>query len=156
MREIEFRAWRKDTKVMIDCYTTGLGFQDASLNDFLNETDNLIFLQYTGLKDKNNKKIFEGDLIQITLPEWEDPHEGYQDSDGEFEHDTWDERTIICEVKIRNTKGAGMVFRKDVFEDNENVKLKNHWFKIHSKTDEVIGNIYDNPELAELKLQLVN
>ena len=72
MREIKFRAWVKDRKaifevILIDYVTKKvtyllervghlLSIRDAKFND-------VELMQYTGLKDKNNKEIYEGDIL---------------------------------------------------------------------------------------------
>lgn len=62
MREIEFRVWDSIEKTMIpaDCF----GFDDyAPLSmQFSEAQDRMVFMQYTGLKDKNGMKIYEGDI----------------------------------------------------------------------------------------------
>lgn len=64
-REIEFRAWDKDEKKMYhwnDKFfshmspVTGYGLEFPAVQ-------NMILMQYTGIKDKNGKKIFEGDIV---------------------------------------------------------------------------------------------
>lgn len=80
--------------------------------------------QYTGLTDKNGKKIFEGDICKVTVFTCE----------GEDKH-------FLCEVCFdyssfifRERSGLDILF-SDIYD---------------FKTDvEVIGNIYDNPELME-------
>ena len=163
VREIKFRVWDKEDKVirgwgwilenwsiLYDILTLKIYppiFKDSvTSNQAYNKSWELTLMQYTGLKDKNGKEIYEGDIIKFTLPEWNLPT-GYQNYDGDFELETVNERTIICEVRIRNTRGAGMVYRKDV-NDETVINLKNHWFKI-KKTDKVIGNIHENPELIK-------
>lgn len=61
MREIKFRAWNKTTKVMNNkfhlSHLWNLPFEENN--------SNWVLMQYTGLKDKNEKDIFEGDILRI-------------------------------------------------------------------------------------------
>lgn len=65
MREIKFRAYRKDDNTMLnwnDICEWEVQF-GVTLIDHLND-DNFIVLQYTGLKDKNGVEIYESDIIK--------------------------------------------------------------------------------------------
>lgn len=80
--------------------------------------------QYTGLTDKNGKKIFEGDICEVTVFTCE----------GEDKH-------FLCEVCFE--------YSSFIFRDLKRSGLEILFSDIYDfKTDvEVIGNVYDNPEL---------
>jgi uncharacterized phage protein (TIGR01671 family) len=71
MREIKFRCWHKKGKdmsqgtsirEMMNSYQATCSiFSGPNTKEFL---DNLVFMQYTGLIDKNGKEIYEGDIVR--------------------------------------------------------------------------------------------
>lgn len=74
-REIKFRAWDIENKQMIPVGKL-LFFDDDTIHVGNRPTSyrgvqQLILMQYTGLKDKNGKEIYEGDVIKV--PYYESP-----------------------------------------------------------------------------------
>lgn len=110
-REIKFRSWDTETKEMS--------------YDFLNkhwlmvciESPYVELMQYTGLKDKNDKDIYEGDLLRITC---------------DFEH-----RKDVVTDSVEFWNGSFCCNDWLFYELIENgAKETQEW--------EVIGNIYEN------------
>jgi uncharacterized phage protein (TIGR01671 family) len=125
MKDIEFRAWDIKNKKMIyvDEYSsfhkhmtwTGLVYENGKLLDY-------IMLQYTGLKDKNGKKIFEGDVLRI-------------------------KETYIGDSIIKEYNGY-IYFENGSFNITGEASFDT--LAVNASYWEVIGNIYENLELVEL------
>ena len=87
MRALEFRAWWKDKKRFLDgdeWYMTCSGAKHLHCAIMPYSDDDFIVEQYTGLKDKNGKKIYEGDIVRYairpsrtTVVEWWSGEEEY-------------------------------------------------------------------------------
>lgn len=127
MREIEFRAKSEKTNSweygLIGITKYGNLIINNSKQHFVNENT---ISQFTGLSDKNGKKIYEGDIIKS--------HYG----------------SIYIVKYFADWSGFSL---KLVFLNTEG-KLshstgRQHLYKNDCTHLEVVGNIYDNPELLE-------
>ena len=74
MREIKFRAWVKSKRKMYHDVRVGsggmsiYGFKKEYPNEWVYfHPEDIQLMQYTGLKDKNGKEIYEGDIVYCAL-----------------------------------------------------------------------------------------
>ncbi|MFS0817103.1 YopX family protein [Lysinibacillus sp. 1P01SD] len=113
-REIKFRAWDKIHKLMVENICSS-----EQRHTLLYE-----LMQYTGLKDRNGKEIYEGDILELYIPNWADCDDVQRFVINEYCPDVSYLQAVVkhCEKCLL---------------DGENDYI------------EVVGNIYENPELLE-------
>ena len=130
MREIKFRLYSTEEEEMffnenivnIDLVCNFARIENERFKGFFDfgEGEESILMQYTGLKDKNGKEIYEGDIVKTY------------------------ESNIICEVIF--SEGAMFMLR---WNDKKWGNNEYHHYGVGAFILEVIGNIYENPELLE-------
>lgn len=131
MRSLKFRAWDKEEKEYYynaehtyDFFCSGRGCYAESFGEVLNQPDRFIVEQYTGLKDKNSKEIYEGDIVKAR---WRRAKHAKLDTKGE--------------IKFSN----GWFYIDDDPDGQDRLGVPVH----NCYNIEVIGNIHENPLLTE-------
>jgi uncharacterized phage protein (TIGR01671 family) len=147
-REIKFRAW-DGKQYFYECVCL-FASQEIILNNPLlgNKLHKVeMFQQYTGSKDKNRKEIYEGDILSLMEPKFEDTQQAFgtvqicfgKYDDSEME---WGSPAIGW-----YTKGFHGYNRLNGSSDRYPM---NEQSIIQCLNWEIIGNIYENPELILL------
>ncbi len=109
MREIKFRGIGREDKRMFD-WESFIETMDSGISwKELFESMGVV-MQFTGIKDKNGKEIYEGDIVLCSRHDGEDMHE-----------------IVIEDIR----------------------QLPQFMFGSNLDWREVIGNIYENPELMK-------
>jgi uncharacterized phage protein (TIGR01671 family) len=163
MREIEFRAWHKKRKKMYEVlhlhiktimnggqWVTCKGFDIIEQKDIHIQIQpgDFELLQYTGMKDRNGVKIFEGDIIKLII--------NWPSLDNEGNEIDSCEKIIIGDVRILPSIGAVIHVSKQSGDncyttdiDGKRFENKAKYKNIRSRRCEVIGNIHEHPELLK-------
>ncbi len=128
-REIKFRAWNIQTKRMLK---DSINLNHGEGLDYNQAEEDFILMQFTGEKDKNKKEIYEGDILKF-----------------EFTKDNKNRGLVHYHGVVWYAKKSKWALRR-----KNKDKKKTHIVglgKIKLIDHEVIGNIYENPELLEDK-----
>lgn len=132
MRTIKFRAWAEVDEIKSTCTDRMIYFDPMECDNgmWFNAPDNIChineyhsLMQFTGLEDKNGNHIYEGDIL----------YNGFN-AKGVMR---FEEGMFVCDFIYNNHK------------NKNHYKYEKHTFRINSinTVTEVIGNIYENPEL---------
>ena len=136
MREIKFRAWNgKSMEYGGFCLHASNGEICHLASGLTNVTIDSPKMQYTGLKDKNGKEIYEGDVVKC--------HKFTQelgDNLGVMEG----EREFIAKIEFSVFGGTQAILPNGEFMFVW--EFEEGW---HEESLETIGNIYENPELLK-------
>lgn len=140
MREIKFRAWDKKKKKRVH-----ITQRVSLIRGLLMPDKDVELMQYTGLKDKNGKEIYEGDILKI-VEENESDHGFYIDVDTLVVVKWMDCGFRLIEPKYYHNEKLGFCEICAAINDGGYLYSENHEIDIGCFS-EVIGNIYENPNL---------
>jgi uncharacterized phage protein (TIGR01671 family) len=151
VRAIKFRAWDKVCKEMF--YNSELANGDIMVihldgrielsDDDTYKLDDFVIMQYTGLKDKNGKEIYEGDIVAVP----------YITPLGELTNEIGEKLIVNFEygrfVLIGGIESQNITY----WCKSEKGEYVSNYGNVTILYDEtllnVIGNIYENPELLK-------
>jgi len=138
MRDIKFRAWDGEKMVIVN----DIVFSGKEPKAYWRENSviesSAIIMQFTGLHDKNGKEIYEGDILGFWDIDETDYKKFIDDNFPDF--NTWDGKKLYKKSEIKwsaEAYGWRMPMQSRL--------------KISMKDVEVIGNIYETPELLTPK-----
>lgn len=138
----KFRFWHKPTNKMVDCYGFNEDFVFGDTLDGVGTVYNpakfkdCILMQSTGLKDKNGKLIYEGDIFKTQ----------------EFCRG----KEYYCYSVIKYSDG-GYYLEGSYVTSGNTLKFINYDIRnisedlLESGLFDLVGNIYENPELLEVE-----
>lgn len=146
-REIKFRAWDIKNKRMIyeandlvGGYLIRIdldGYVSATYKQICFDSDEIILMAFTGLKDKNGKEIYEGDILCYKA-----------------EKMTKDGALILGTEGFHPENSVKVYFEDGIFWGEGKYRRREEVCQLISQYRkflifEVIGNIYENPELLK-------
>lgn len=120
MRKLKFRAWDKKKQVMLDSYMVGKLLGTTYFSDMVND-ENIVLIQFIGKIDKDGRDIYEDDVVKCV--------------NGHIGRVVWDDG--FCGFNVEgyyhsmNDWLGGCAFMEG-----------------EGGPFEVIGNVWENPELG--------
>ena len=129
---LKFKAWDKKRKRLAKVIAINLYLKQVVLKDITVPFEDAEIIESTGLKDKNGTEIYCGYIVKGTRIG--------NETDGELIETVGVVKQSFCELIIEDSHGT-------------HDPISNYCDNIHKDRllgIEVLGNIYENPELLEV------
>lgn len=138
MRELKLRAWIKEKNKMCQVHSIHMGTKKVIVSIAMGnrslQFEQVELMQYTGLKDKNGKEIYEGDVVESATMKY---------SVGETIKGVvkYADKWATFYLAIKNRHGVGIALDSVhawYYDEDGEISV------------EIIGNRFENPELLEV------
>lgn len=156
-REVRFKRFTldeiangfEDDLFILECDCEPVGetnVVECNCEDYLEDFRIIDKRQYTGLKDKNDNGIYEGDIVKQAVDCNNDLHGEYTYHEVKFNNGSFLVSYLKSETGFKLPRGYTAGFMTDIIDRSAKIIL---WSKEALSVDEfeIIGNIYENPEL---------
>src|SRR5690606_31997462 len=152
-RKIKFRAWIRDDWDFEGPGAFKMIEEYRPLVDHLEDVEGYKYImRFTGLHDKNGKEIYEGDVFKKPVKINQSLHGDW----AIYEFLLKNGLTIVSYIRSEKDTGIPRGYLASPYFDEFDVDTKTIMFatQVTLNDCEIIGNIYQNPELIKLKEQL--
>ena len=161
MRDLEFRAWDiitqrhyavcgldfNDDGKLSEVYLSGIQIDESNPNANVRKPSDVIIEQSTGLKDKNGKEIYDGDILEFDN-DFDDSARRYVPY--------FDEKLAAFGFRIYGyqdyiSESGSEEFESEMSLIGEIENYEREEIIFYTEHISIIGNIHENPELLEAK-----
>ncbi len=133
MREIKFRAWDKKHNEMSEVFDLWRILTHNQRYAIAENPETMVLMQYTNVKDKSKKEIYDSDIVKY------------------FRKDSLDSKPKTMYV-YWDIAGASFKLAhnyKLISSHNYSLEYSYLSYDVGKLCLEIIGNIYENPELLD-------